>query len=89
MALDNYKISNSDKTNNWVQSADDTLSGTPTANKSVFDKFPLKIMERFNAFVEYVGTTSTVEGDAGLNYNSTEVALICAALDCTEQDITK
>ena len=51
MGLDNYKITSAEISANQVQSAPDTLTGTPQNNKKVFDNLSLLIAGKFNAFV--------------------------------------
>lgn len=89
MALDNYKITQSEINDVAVHSkvTSDRLTGTVLENKQVFDAYPDMITTKFNALCEYVGT-QTPSGDCGLGYTSTEIAFICSALGCTEADIT-
>lgn len=70
-----------------VKVTGDRLSGTVLQNKQVFDAFPEMIVAHFNNLCDYVNT-QTPEGDAGLSYTQTEIALICDVLDCTESQIT-
>lgn len=65
----------------------DRLTGTVLENKQVFDAYPDMIVDHFNDLCDYV-SEQTPEGDAGLQYTSTEIANICAVLRCSESDIT-
>lgn len=89
MALDNYKIDQTDIDAVAVSVAvtGDRLTGTVLQNKQVFDAYPGMITTKFNDLCEYVGT-QTPSGDAGLTYTGAEIQVICTALGCTEADIT-
>lgn len=89
MALDNYKIKQTDIDAVAVSVAvtGDRLVGTVLENKQVFDAYPGMITTKFNDLCEYVGT-QTPSGDAGLTYTQTEITFICSTLNCTEASIT-
>lgn len=62
--LDNYKISSAEVSANQVQSAPDTLTGTPSDNKRVFDNLAVLIVNKLNAVIEKLATdTNTVATD--------------------------
>ncbi len=55
MAITDYKVTNSDISNTSVEtSANDTLIGTAQENKRTFDKLPRRIIERYNALVDFL-----------------------------------
>lgn len=87
MALDAYKITDAERTANYVGSAPDKLSGTVAQNKNIFDKYADLIRTKFDNFVEYVGTHVTTEGDAALDIDAVSVASLCTALECNPSDI--
>lgn len=89
MALDNYKINQTDIDAVAVSVAvsGDRLTGTVLQNKQVFDAYPSMITTKFNNLCDYIGT-QTPSGDAGLIYTTTEKNNICTILGCSEADIT-
>jgi hypothetical protein len=89
MAMTDIKIKDSDinAVAVHVQVTGDRLTGTSTANKEVFDRYPEMIVSHFNDLCDYVNA-QTPEGDAGMSYTATEIARICSALGCTEADLT-
>lgn len=88
MALDNYKIAQSDINAVHVEGVQgEALTGSVTENKRVFDKYPDMIARKFNDLVGYIGTIEP-SGDTALNYSSSEVYNICKALGCSEGEIT-
>lgn len=88
MALDNYKITQSDVNAVHVEGVQgNALTGSVLENKRVFDKFPNMIVRKFNSLCDYVGTQAPT-GDSAINYTSTEIQAVCSALGCTESEIT-
>ena len=70
-----------------IKVAGDRLSGTVLQNKQVFDAYPAMVGEHLNDLCDYVSEQAP-EGDSGVSYTQTELAVICAVLDCTESQIT-
>lgn len=64
MAISDYKIKPADVSAVHVESANDVLSGTPTQNKQVFDKYSDMIVDKFNDFVNFMATQDTNEIDS-------------------------
>lgn len=54
MAIDDYKITESDRQTNGVVSAPDTLTGEPQENKSIFDRLVGFVADKYNLFIDYV-----------------------------------
>lgn len=52
--LDNYKITSTEIAQNKVQSAPDTLTGTPQDNKRVFDKLAELIASKYNSMLNQI-----------------------------------
>lgn len=52
--LDNYKITSAEIAQNEVQSAPDTLTGTPQDNKRVFDKLAELIASKYNSMLNQI-----------------------------------
>ncbi len=67
--------------------AGDKLTGTVLQNKKVFDAYPDMITVHFNDLCDYISHYMP-SGDAGIEYNATEIADICDVLNCTEASIT-
>lgn len=65
----------------------DRLTGTALENKQAFDAYPEMVADHFNDLCDYVAE-QTPEGDAALQFTATEIASICAVLNCREADIT-
>lgn len=64
MAFD--RITATDITENYVQSASDFPVGTPQQKKQIFDKLPLKIVERVNALIAKLESSLTGGGSSNV-----------------------
>lgn len=87
MSLEQFKITESDKQNNGVVSAPDTLTGTAQQNKTVFDKLVGFVADKYNNALTYlddmlskikqsienVYTKSEVDGKLALKANNVDV----------------
>lgn len=54
MAIEDYKITESERQTNGVVSAPDILTGEPQENKSVFDRLVGFVADKYNLFIDYV-----------------------------------
>lgn len=90
MAFD--KITNTDITQNYVQGAPDFPSGTPQQKKQIFDKLPLKIIERINALITKLENSN--EGGGSANIGSPSIAgvdgtTVLAQLQSLKEQLTE
>lgn len=87
------KIQSSEVTRLHVQSAEDTLSGSPADNKAIFDRLPELIVARYNAAldeiasaVEGIGTGKQETLVSGTNIKTVNGYSILGSGDLTLQD---
>ena len=57
--ITDYKVTSADINEVMVENQPDTLTGTSTANKRVFDAFPQRVAERHNQVVDYIAENFT------------------------------
>lgn len=64
MAITDYKITNSEVAKVNIESQPDTLTGTATENKQVFDSYPDLIKDRLNTVIDYLDGDYATDGFA-------------------------